>query len=101
MRGDVGGRVEIGPYGYDIRYTDKIYDGEGRALYAQIDYTGGEVLLLDGIQGSDREAVALWHEVLHGILDACGYDGDVEGSIRALSPGIVSVLRANRWLGGL
>lgn len=107
MNGPILSKVTIAPYEYEIRFTEELKNDGGTDLYGQIDYAKNVIRVREEYKDSQRLPFILWHEFLHGIIEAAGIDSNndgeakVEDIIKVLTPGIVQLLRDNRWTGEL
>lgn len=98
----------IAPYQYEIRFVEELKNDDGDSLYGEIDYSKCVIRVREEYRDSTRLPFILWHELLHGIIEAAGMEllnneenAKVEAVIRVLAPGIVQLLRNNRWAGDL
>lgn len=86
--------VKIGPVAYKLIYDDKLAaDG----ALGSISPSRLEIRLATGLL-AEREAIVLWHGVLHGILFGAGYTEHDEQMIEALAHGIVAAQADNPGL---
>lgn len=92
--------LQIGPLRYAIREVQDLHDignkGKKQWLYGQIRWRE-LVIQLEANQADDRKVATLWHEALHGIVDATGHEHD-EHVIDALAFGLVQLIRDNPGL---
>ena len=84
--------VMIGPIKYKIVQRDELVDGND-PLIGQIDNLSGEIRVMSGL-APQIERVALWHEIIHGILMGAGQKHS-EGIVEAVSHGLVDFLNRN------
>jgi hypothetical protein len=96
-------RVQIGPYEYRLEFDEaeihRVNRGTGRHFAGQIRYHDGRIIIQPA-QPDNRVRETVLHEVLHGILDMTGLDGDIlranaEPFITRFSPVLLDVLRRN------
>lgn len=93
--------ITIGAIHYAVKTVHNLYgkgtDGKNEWLWGRIK-TGPAVIEIDDEAGVEYLPVLLLHEAFHGILDQAGHDDHPESVIRALSYGVVALLRANPQL---
>ena len=94
--------MRIGPFDYEVSEKKRLENGNGDRLYGELDYSGLRIRIMAGLPVSLR-ATALWHEVIHAILNQAARDSenDDEGLVRILANGITQVLKDNPEMGTL
>lgn len=88
------GHILIGPALFAVQFVDKLRSDDDRPLDGWIRYADSTINI-DSRCGEQYARQVLWHEIVHGILDASGIDQPEEGNITAISNGIISVLQNN------
>ena len=87
--------VRIGPLKYRVRYVDHIDGDEGETVTADKDPLKCKIRILSSLCKQEKR-VALWHEVLHIILDINGVEvKHEEALIQMLSHRLMEVLQDN------
>ncbi len=86
-------KIKIGAIDYPVIDQDDLHDNH-KQLYGWIKFNTMEILLSTELGPQARYAV-LWHEIVHGVLNAAGIDDDNERLVLAMGHGIVQVLRDN------
>ena len=81
---------------YKVIELEHIDQHDGITTMGQINYLKNEIYILSNLT-PERKEHTLWHEIVHGILDAQGYteQSDNEKLINALATGIQNVLNNN------
>lgn len=94
-------KVRIGPITYTVSEVHNLCDEDGTGkmelLYGNIDYGLSTIAIGEQLSG-DIKLVALFHEVVHGILHQAGIFEHPESLVKALSFGLVGLLRDNSEL---
>lgn len=97
-RGDLPGRVKIGPVVYEIHYEKNPVgaDEDGKAVWLNWRCRINEAsIMLDSTLADDMKPVVLLHETMHAILEQAGVEDHPESLVKALGYGIVQMLREN------
>lgn len=85
--------IRIGGVTYAVYLRNDLMDGDDPLRgHIKMDYCE---ILLERDMNPQMQLITLWHEVIHGILEAAGFSEHDEEIIRALGYGIVQVLRDN------
>lgn len=84
---------------YEVLELEHIDQHDGLTTMGQINYLKNEIYILNSLS-PERKEHTLWHEIIHGILDAQGYTehSDNERLINALATGVQNVLNTNNKL---
>ncbi len=92
--------VKIGPLVFAISYVERLQGDDHEPLFGQIDYAN-TTIKLDTQQSEQREVLTLWHEIVHGIFEGAGVQGQDEKLVDAVARGILQVLQDNPALASL
>jgi hypothetical protein len=95
-------KIRVGGVDYDIILQPEVYGEDGAKLHAKIGYFPEFEISLNSNNSDQVMAIALWHEVIHGLLRSSARDDDVsEDAIDSLAQGIYQVLRDNPWMANI
>ena len=87
--------VRIGGVDYKIIQVPDLNDGNN-ILYGEINYGESITKINSNNQGEQHQCIALWHEILHGILEHANLEIEQdELLVSVLSKGIYQVLQDN------
>ncbi len=90
--------IKIGPFTYQIKRPEVLYNEKGQELYGQISYAE-QVIRLSQVGSIERQESSLLHEIIHGVLDQTGHADEVEEEIvETLGIGLYEVLKENGLL---
>lgn len=89
--------VDILGQKFEVVEVDYIDEHDGIITMGQINYMTNQILLLKRLP-PERKLHTLWHEIMHGILDAQGYEelSGNEDLMNAMATGIQNVIKANK-----
>jgi hypothetical protein len=90
--------LQIGPINYTVKQIDDLHNvvdnNRKQWLHGQILHAEA-VIQVSNDQAADVKICTLWHEAIHGILNAAGIDDHPEQTVVALGYGIVRLIRDN------
>jgi hypothetical protein len=89
--------IKIGPVTYAVTEVEDLHthddDGKRQWLHGEIRWANADIRVC-AHQAHDRVVTTLWHEAVHGILEAAGQEHD-ESAVTALGFGLVQLVRDN------
>ncbi len=90
--------IRIGPISYKVVDTDDLCsvgtDGARKYLHGRINF-GDDTIEVNQASQHDRRVCTLWHESLHGILEAAGHPSHAETMVVVMGFGLVRLMRDN------
>jgi hypothetical protein len=87
--------VRIGGVDYKIEFVPDLNDGEC-VIYGHIHYGESKIKINSTNQEHQHKCVALWHEILHGLIEHANLRiDDEEQIVNVLAKGIYQVLQDN------
>lgn len=88
-----GTTIRIGVLDYTVRVERQPRSEDDRKLWGEIDYGVGTIRI-DTTTTPAFQAVTLWHELIHGLLEQAGQEQS-EATCKAISFGVTQLLRDN------
>jgi len=86
-----GTTIRIGVLDYTVRVERDPRSEDDRKLYGEIAYGEGTIRI-DASAKPAFQAVVLWHELIHGLLEQAGQEQS-EATCNAIAFGVVQLLR--------
>lgn len=88
-------RVVIGPLEYQVKIVKNLRSDDNKRLAGMINGPEATIYLTEE-QSPQFARIVLWHEMIHGILDAAGFQAEHnEAVVDALAHGLVDVILRN------
>lgn len=88
--------IYLGAIDYTVEVVYNLTSSDGRERLAGEIASSEAKIRLDHNQDPQMARIALWHEMIHGILESAGYqNGHDERLIDALAHGVVELIKRN------
>lgn len=88
-----GHTIRMGVLDYSVQVVPNLRAADDTKLYGEILYGAGTIRI-DSASKPAFQAVVLWHELIHGLLEQAGQEQS-ESTCNALAYGLVQLFRDN------